>query len=170
MPIDNFNHTIDIWINELHRYNFTQLCTKPNPNSWSLGQVYMHVISQTSYYIEQIAVCVSTNDHWAEEASPGAKKMFLANAFPNELIEGPPSNADTPQPTSKEQLAIDLIALKSKMGVVVATMEKSIYHGKTRHPGLHYFSASDWLQFTDMHLRHHLRQKERVDAFLGMGE
>ncbi|MEJ7682628.1 MAG: hypothetical protein WKG06_33180 [Segetibacter sp.] len=58
------------------------MCAKPSPNSWSLGQVYMHLIDDTNYYIEQIKICVSTNDNVIEEASPGAKTMFLNNDFP----------------------------------------------------------------------------------------
>jgi hypothetical protein len=38
--------------------------------------------------------------------------------------------------------------------------------GKSRHPGLGYFNAGEWLRFIEMHMRHHLRQKERIDAFL----
>ncbi len=53
MLIDDFNHTIDIWIKELKQYDFIQLCAKPSPKSWSLGQVYMHLIEDTNYYIEQ---------------------------------------------------------------------------------------------------------------------
>jgi hypothetical protein len=35
--------------------------------------------------------------------------------------------------------------------------------GKTRHPGLLFFSALEWLRFTEMHMRHHFRQKKRID-------
>jgi hypothetical protein len=38
--------------------------------------------------------------------------------------------------------------------------------GKAGHPGLGYFSAAEWLQFAEMHLRHHFRQKERLDVAL----
>ncbi|HEV9036934.1 MAG TPA: hypothetical protein VGQ51_09945 [Puia sp.] len=38
--------------------------------------------------------------------------------------------------------------------------------GKTRHPGLHYFNSLEWLQFAEMHMRHHFRQKKRIDACL----
>jgi len=43
---------------------------------------------------------------------------------------------------------------------------KSSFHGKSKHPGLGFFSASEWFQFAEMHLRHHLKQKERIDRFL----
>ena len=50
--------------------------------------------------------------------------------------------------------------------VILMTARK--YKGKTKHPGLGYFSAEEWLQFAEMHFRHHLRQKKRIDEFLKM--
>jgi hypothetical protein len=43
---------------------------------------------------------------------------------------------------------------------------QSPYKGKTKHPGLHYFNADEWLQFADMHFRHHVKQKKKIDDFL----
>lgn len=52
------------------------------------------------------------------------------------------------------------------MNNVEMLISKSPFKGKTKHPGLDYFSAIEWLQFAEMHLRHHLRQKKRIDHFL----
>ena len=166
MLIEDFNHTIDIWIKELEHYDFTQLCAKPSPNSWSLGQVYMHLIAETSYYIEQIKICVSANDNVLEEASPGAKKMFLHNEFPDEIMEGPATNSHIPQLGSKEELMSYLMNLKDEMNNAEILISKSLFKGKTKHPGLEYFSADEWSRFAEMHFRHHLRQKKRIDDFL----
>jgi hypothetical protein len=166
MLIENFNRTIDIWINALERYDYTQLTTKPSPRSWSLGQVYMHLLDDTSYYIEQIQVCVVTNDHASDQASPAGKTMLFKNDFPDEMLEGSPSNAYMPQPESKEQLMKDMLNLRTTMNNAATLISKSRFQGKTQHPGLAYFSANEWLQFADMHLRHHLRQKKRIDTFL----
>lgn len=166
MLIEDFNHTIDIWIKELEPYDFIQLYTKPSPKSWSLGQVYMHLIDETNYYIEQIKICVSTNDNVIEEASPDAKTMFLNNDFPDEVIEGAPTNLYIPQPQNKEQLMTCLMKLKDEMNNVQILISKSLFKGKTKHPGLNYFNASEWFQFGEMHFRHHLRQKKRIDDFL----
>lgn len=165
MLVEDFNHTIDIWIKELEQYDFIRLCTKPSPGSWSLGQVYMHLIDDTTYYIEQIKICISANDNVMEEASPAAKAMFLNNNFPDEVIEGPPSNFCMPQPGSKEQLVSRLTNLKDEMNNAAILISRSSFKGKTKHPGLNYFSADEWLQFAEMHLRHHLRQKKRIDDF-----
>jgi DinB superfamily len=166
MLIDDFNHTIDTWIKELEQYDFVRLCAKPSPKRWSPGQVYMHLIGQTNYFIEQIKVCVSNNDNIMEEASPAAKTMFANNDFPDAVIEGPPDNANTPQPGSKEDLVIRLMNLKAEINNVAILISNSPYKGKTKHPGLNYFDANEWLQFAEMHFRHHLRQKKRIDDFL----
>ncbi|MDH7462128.1 DinB family protein [Chitinophagaceae bacterium 26-R-25] len=166
MLIDDFNHIIDYWIAALDHYTLEQLCTKPSAESWSLGQLYMHLLENTDFYIDQISICISNNDFLNEEATDDAKEMFRHNTFPDQLIEGPPENASTPQPTSKDHLHSDLISLKMKMNATALLMAKSDFKGKTKHPGLNYFAAEDWMQFAEMHFRHHLRQKARIDIFL----
>jgi hypothetical protein len=37
---------------------------------------------------------------------------------------------------------------------------------ETQHPGLYHFSANEWYQFAEMHFRHHVRQKKRIDDYL----
>ena len=63
MLTDNFNYIIDIWINAIQQYNFKQLCMQPDANNWSIGQVCMHLINDTNWFIEQIKICVSNNDN-----------------------------------------------------------------------------------------------------------
>jgi len=166
MLIENFNRTIDIWIRALEGYDYDQLTARPSPTSWSLGQVYMHLLDDTSYYIEQIKVCVTNNDQASEQPTAAGKIMLLNNDFPDEILEGAPSNAYITQPESKEQLTADMLNLKTTMNNAATLISERPFHGKTKHPGLGYFGANEWLQFADMHLRHHLRQKRRIDDFL----
>jgi hypothetical protein len=72
----------------------------------------------------------------------------------------------TPQPESKEQVLHSLRKIKAKMNEISSVILRSPFNGKTKHPGLGYFSAHQWLQFAEMHLRHHFRQKRRIDTFL----
>src|ERR1700693_6413161 len=166
MLIDDFNHTIDTWIKELDHYQLTELCTKPSPGSWSLGQVYFHLIKNTRYYIEQIKICLSANDNIDKEESPEAIVMFRNNEFPDAILEGPDNNVVIPQPQSKEELKNALLHLKDEMNNAHILVSNNLYQSKTNHPGLGFFSANDWLQFAEMHFRHHLRQKKRIDDFL----
>jgi len=166
MVIEDFNRTLEIWIKELGSVNFVQLCTKLSSNSWSLGQVSMHRFESTYFYLDQVRRCVSSDDHVQEEMLREAKIMFHNNVFPDEQIEGPPSNDATPQPNSKEELISDLSKLKEEINQVARLISSSSCKGKTKHPWLNYFTAREWLQFAEMHFRHHVKQKEGIDAFL----
>jgi hypothetical protein len=96
--------------------------------------------------------------------------MLLNNEFPDEIIEGPPSNFFTPQSDSKEDLVNKLVNLKDEISKAARLISESSFKGKTKHPGLNYFNASEWYQFAHMHFRHHLRQKKRIEDFLKIGE
>jgi hypothetical protein len=166
MPIENFRDTLDFWINELDKYDFISLCAKPSQDNWSIGQVYMHLIKNTEWFLEQVTICATTNDHDKEKASTAAKEMFHYNSFPDAVLEGPPENANTSQPLSKEQLLNDHLRLKDKIHDAETLILKTSFRGKTKHPGLRYFSAGEWFHFAEMHFRHHLKQKKKLDDFL----
>ena len=162
----DFNHLIDFWIEDLSQKTFAQICAKPSPTSWSLGQVGTHLMEATRHYLDEVKICLSTNDHINEEMLANAKVMFRHNAFPDELIEGPASNANTPQPESKEMLIEGLNKLRNEINATAILISTSASKGKTKHPGLLYFNAREWFQFGEMHFRHHLRQKKRIEDFL----
>ncbi|MDQ3015425.1 MAG: DinB family protein [Bacteroidota bacterium] len=168
MPIDAFNATLDLWINELNNYDFETLCRKPSISGWSLGHVYMHLIENSQFCIEQINKCIQINEHADMEASPHGKEMLSHNEFPDETIEGPPTNLLTPQPSGKEEVLESLQQIRSEINALANQPELNNSIGKSKHPGLSYLNAREWLQFAQMHLRHHLRQKKRIDAFLKM--
>lgn len=166
MICEDFKNTIDIWIKDVKQNSFKQLCVKPSQNSWSLGQVCVHLIDATNYFLEQIAICVSNNENANQEMLPNAKTMFLNNAFPNEVIEGPASNDDTCQPNSKKKILSSFAKIKVAIVYSEVQISNSMFKGKTKHPGLNYFNANEWLQFAEMHFRHHLRQNNRIKTFL----
>ncbi len=170
MPVTSIYHTIDIWIEAIQQKKISQLCFQPPNNSWSPGQVGMHLIKATGFYLQQIEICISTNDNADKDMLPAAKQLFQNNELPDVLIEGPLTNATTPQPASKEALLQGLTDLKEKIKTLEIVIATSSYKGKTKHPGLHYFTAKEWLQFADMHLRHHLRQLKRIETFLDTAE
>jgi hypothetical protein len=165
MLIEDFNHTIDTWIDVIQQYNFQQLCMKPAADSWSIGQVCMHLVNDTNWFIEQIKICVPDNNNADEPMLPFAQTMFSNISFPDEKLTNP-ANINISQPHSKEVLLQLFINLKKDMNEAAAQIENSKSKGKTKHPGFNYFNAFEWLQFAEMHLRHHLKQKERIEKNL----
>ena len=68
------------------------------------------------------------------------------------------------------QIAKKILSSFAKIKVAIKYSEvqisNSMFKGKTKHPGLNYFNANEWLQFAEMHFRHHLRQNNRIKTFL----
>ena len=170
MAIEDFNHTIDTWIDALQRYSIEDLTAKPSVTSWSMGQLYNHIIDETKFYMGRITICTSSNRNSNREMSMEGKEMFRNNAFPDERLKGAPSNSRIPQPKSKEELVKQFMDLRMVMNDKALVMNGTVFNGKAKHPGLNYLNASEWLQFADMHMRHHLRQKKRIDDFLGLDD
>jgi len=166
--IIKFNETIDVWIGELSHYDYHQLCLRPNADSWSLGQVYVHLINDTKYYFQQIEECVGSNQNEFQEMTDFTKDWFENNSFPNTKMVGSPDNEMPPNPYSKEQVFNDLNKLKFALNEIGIKILRTTNKGKTKHPAFQYFNSAEWFRYAEMHFRHHLKQKEQIDNFLNM--
>lgn len=166
MSIQSFNNTVQTWLDELQNYSFGELIAKPSPSDWSVGQLYKHLISETGYYVGRIYACTKSNRNSNKEMTSEGKEMFKNNSFPDQRLEGGPANSRITQPESKASLIGEFNELRSSINDVAIIVQSARFYGKSKHPGLGYFSAVEWIQFADMHMRHHLRQKKRIDDFL----
>jgi len=164
--LGQFDSTIQQWIDQLEHYTVEQLHRAPRAGSWSLGQVYVHIINDTGWFVEQMEAALSTRIDGDKAMHPDARRMFENNGFPDARIEGPATNTFILQPAGSAELATQLSAIKTAVHRLFGGLGPEVSGGKTRHPGLGYFSAVEWLQFAEMHMRHHLRQKQRIDAVL----
>ena len=164
--LKEFNETMQKWIDYLDDYSLEMLCRKPDDNSWSLGQVYTHIMDDTAWFVGQMRISMLTGADEEKEMHEDAKAIFQNNEFPDIMIEGPATNTYIKQPESKEEIGERLLDIKLEANILFAFFDPSKATGKTKHPGLLFFSALDWLQFAEMHLRHHFRQKKRIDEKL----
>ena len=158
-----FNETIQKWTDFLDDYTIEMLCQKPDENSWSLGQVYTHITEDTAWFVEQMAAAMQTKADSEKQMHEHARQMLRNNSFPNTMIEGPATGIYIKQPESKDEVRQKLLTIRAEVNNLYASFDPSKAIGKTRHPGLLYFNTLDWLQFAEMHLRHHFRQKKRID-------
>lgn len=161
-----FSETIQKWIDFLDNYTLEMLYQKPDDNSWSLGQVYTHITDDTAWFVEQMAAAMQTSADAEKEMHEHGQVMLQNNSFPDMMIEGPATGIYIKQPESKDEVRQKLLAIKADVNNLYASFDLSKAIGKTRHPGLLYFNTLDWLQFAEMHLRHHFRQKQRIDEKL----
>ncbi|UYQ95705.1 DinB family protein [Chitinophaga horti] len=59
--LQQFCHTIDRWTGFLPGYSLEQLCQRPHPGSWSSGQVYLHLIQDTRFFVEQMEAALAAS-------------------------------------------------------------------------------------------------------------
>ncbi len=167
MDVTKLNHTIDTWIDALQDCDPAYLLEKPDGESWSLGQVFMHLLNETGYYIEQMEHCLENDGNESGQMDERAKLMFANNELPDKKIKGDPESTDKiTQPESKTGLLQQMLELKIQLISLCKRINDGKSAGKAKHPGLGYFDAEEWLRFADMHLRHHLRQKKRIEEAL----
>jgi hypothetical protein len=161
-----FNETLQQWIVWLDDYSLAALLRKPRPGAWSLGQMYMHLLVSTEHFIKQARLAAATDDNREEPMHDHARRMLDRNSFPLGILEGPDNDSNTPQPVTKEAIAVRLVRIKDDINSETVAAALTGSGGKTRHPGLLYFSAPEWLQFAEMHLRHHFHQRLRIEEQL----
>ncbi|NLR80638.1 DinB family protein [Chitinophaga eiseniae] len=164
--LQRFNDSIDQWIAFLDHYSWQQLLQSPAPGAWSLGQLYMHLIEDTTYHVEQMKAALLATGDSDKEMHPDAKTIFAQEGFPDVLIAGPATYDSVMQPVNKAALLQGLEQVKYEVQQLLSARDIMQARGKTMHPGLHFFSAAEWLQFTTMHMQHHLRQKARIDRLI----
>lgn len=158
-----FNKTIEQWITYLNDYTLEMLCHQPQLESWSLGQLYVHIIDDTRYFVDQMKAALADDIHSEKEMHADARIMFANNAFPDMRLTGPSTDQDIRQPQSKEEVEQGLTAIKAEVSTLYTYFDFSHATGKSAHPGFDFFTAAEWLQFAEMHMRHHFRQKQRID-------
>lgn len=164
------DRAIDWWITEFERYDFEKITEKPSENEWSMGQVGIHLwMSAKGFFFKNAEKCLT-----GEGASTGKGKNFTGHVvftlkmFPPVKVKMPGSVAVEPkQPESKEKLIAKLREVKQMSASYIARIAASDPNIKTRHPFLGWLNAAEWISLCNLHFRHHLRQKARIEKHFG---
>lgn len=166
---ENLRKTSSIFIEAINHYSDKDFEHKQAEDIWSLGQMYDHLYSSGIYFfLANINRCLEKRKG-SEEAEPNdAGKYVLAqNAIPpNKYIR--PGTGKTPDPESKgiafyqkvfPELIDSLLAKEPDLA-----KDEGLY--RTEHPFFGFLNAKEWYQSTEIHLRHHLRQKAELDVYI----
>lgn len=167
--LKSFLSALSIYHVSLSKYSIDQLQQKPDAASWSLGQLYLHLLEDTNWYFEQIEIALKDNEHQFEPTSEKAKQIMVTGSFGEDRIKGDPQAAlNVPQPYSIEYLRREFEYLENRANISWKNVQNNP-PGKSKHPGLGYFNSLQWFQFAELHLRHHLKQKDRIEEGLKNG-
>ncbi|PKL83834.1 MAG: hypothetical protein CVV24_02900 [Ignavibacteriae bacterium HGW-Ignavibacteriae-3] len=158
---------LEKWESSLDNYSDSDLLKKPAADSWSIGQLYSHLVYGTiRYHLKQIELCLSKDDNRDQKKTGAGAFCFLINGFPPVKIKVPPSKEYTPaQPENKQEIKNGFVKLKQILENYSPGIGKK-ESGKVKHPALGFLSAAEWYQLIEMHFRHHLRQKKKLDQII----
>ncbi|UUZ86949.1 DinB family protein [Paenibacillus sp. P26] len=147
------------------------LTRKPSETEWSLGQMYMHLAGAALFMQPRNAEACREQALVSAPAASGkteaGQAVFEGGGFPPIRIQVPASKQTTPpQPESKEQIRQGLKQVVQRMRELEPTLDSIPGAYTVEHPRLGGLNGKEWFVLVEMHYRHHLRQKERLDAFL----
>lgn len=159
---------LTIWEGFLNNYSLEELQTSPSETEWSLGQVYLHLIIGTEkFHLANVWKSIQ-EPQLAGEKSDFGKNLFKHNGFPPVDIKGPSGKPQPapPQVTSKEGLKSLIHKVKEEVDKAYEALQQK-ETGKFEHTAFGALTGAEWFQMIEMHWRHHLRQKAKIDEFLG---
>lgn len=168
--LSSFNRVLDTWEQALDQYSEEELLRQPDADSWSMGQVYVHLLKSTQHFhLKQAEACMNSEENaGAFKTFRGIMVYYVLGGMPSIKIKVPPSPQYTPpQPDSKAALKDGLAAIRPLVAETAQQLNQfKGRSGKTQHPAFGYLNAKDWFCLVEMHWRHHLQQKGRLDQFL----
>lgn len=170
--VDAFQRTTDEWLAALDTYTPEDFVKKlPVEGEWNLQQVYGHIIEATeSLAVPSIEKCLNDGRRPTEATmNVWGRIFFLLGSFPPIRIRFKPRPDYQPRAIATIQDArAGLLRARDKVNAASTRIAAADPARKSRHPAFGALNAAEWLQFAEMHLRHHLRQKRRVERALSL--
>lgn len=163
--LDKFLKVCDKWERDLPTYTDDQFTWRHDEREWSVGQVYQHLFgSARNYHLAQIEKCLASPENGDKGKSFRGRFSFLLGSMPPVRIRVPPSPGYTPaQPENKTAIKLLMEDVKSRMARTAEDLNRGPVSGKTAHPAFGWLDAWEWFAIIEMHLRHHLAQKNRLE-------
>ena len=157
-----------IWKTALDGYTEDSFLWRISEESWSIGQVYNHLLVRTIQHpLKQAQICLNSNENSHKGKTIRGKTVMGLNWFPPVKLKTSPSPEFIPkQPSDRMEVKIALQKLILNIDELVSEIEKSMSKGKTYHSAFGYLSAAEWCQYIKLNFQHHLHQKARIDKCL----
>ncbi|MCS6934186.1 MAG: DinB family protein [Chitinophagales bacterium] len=165
------HRAIDYWISELSQYDMEQILRKPSPDAWSMGQVAIHLwMSAKNFFFANAEKCLAGTDvQTGKGKTLSGHIVFTLRMMPPVRFKMPAKVAVEPRPPdSMEQLMQKLNEIKTLATEYIYKIPQSNPAFKVKHPFLGYLNAAEWITLCNIHFRHHVRQKKRIEHELGL--
>lgn len=163
---ENLEKVVNQCISSLDEYTDEKFALKRDAETWSLGQMYEHlVLTSNFFFMANVVRCLEQRKgQIGGEKNEWGEKQFKYGGFPPRKFKIP-EVLQGPEPVAKSREEY-----KSLLGKVLEDAQKLVgpilqNNGeyKTLHPPFGFLNAAEWFCMMEMHFRHHLRQKEELE-------
>jgi hypothetical protein len=169
----SFERVAQTWIDAIDSYSDEQFGRKPSEEEWSIGQVYSHLTRAAAHFqLHNAEHCIAGTASRTEEGfNERGESVFQRGGFAPVKIK-PPMQIPGVQPENdtKDGVRAGLESLVIRMRQLAPLVASADPARKTQHPGFGMMNAGHWYSLVEMHFRHHLLQKGRIDEWLGIAQ
>jgi hypothetical protein len=163
--------TVQHYLSALDRYTDEQFSAQPADREWSLGQMYEHLYTSTTYFfLANTKRCLEKRKgQEGGEMTDGGRNIFKHNSFPPVKIKMP-EVLRGPEPVAKDRATYKALfeeILKGGLQLADALPQDDGTY-KTYHPVFGWLNAREWFQAGEIHARHHYRQQQEREEWLGV--
>lgn len=160
-------YELDDFKERLVRYSESELRYKQTTTTWSIGQMYDHILLVASEYFDEVDRCLRGDGKLGGDKTPFGEELFERGDFPPIKIELPPEMNQPPNNTdSNDRLRERFVALISRMEAIESRLDDAEDNQKTLHGGFGWLNAREWFELVEMHTRHQQRQQHELEKWL----
>jgi hypothetical protein len=162
-----YQDLIAVYQKALNQYSEVDFQRKKAQDVWSLGQMYEHLHSSHSFFIYQVKNCLEQRKgQIGGEKTETGENIYKYGTFPPIKVTIPEKYRG-PDPVAKPvaEYAEVLETMKTDFQALLEPLEQDLGAYKTQHARFGMLNALEWYKSAEMHLRHHLRQKQELEDF-----
>jgi F0F1-type ATP synthase membrane subunit c/vacuolar-type H+-ATPase subunit K len=155
----------DAYRNQLDEIPDELFDVTPPGGGWSYAEVYAHILKATLGSSIALEKCTqSACPVTTKKPTLFGRLLLLLGIFPPVKTNVPQSVADklAVDKITKEDARNLLIKCRRRIDTVTPLLHNATNNQRVAHPRLGMLNAKQWLKFIRIHLKHHLKQIERI--------
>jgi hypothetical protein len=137
-------------------------CTPP-AGGWSYSEVYSHIFDMSILSLKEVENCIKGNGKVKPTAFIVKAILFFGSFPPKAKYKVPQLLLGRERKINKIAAADFIERFLEQLHLVYSKLHLADPAIKTRHPRLGYLNAEQWFRFTEIHLKHHLKQLRRIE-------
>ena len=148
---------------KLSTYPDTNFHQTPPILGWSYSEVYSHIFDAS--LLSLIALENSAKGKGEDKPTHFIVKLilFFGTFPPAKKYKVPKRLIERVKKISKIEATDFINQFEKELDIAFPSISSAKKNSKTKHPRLGYLNAEQWLRFIEIHLKHHLKQLNRIE-------